>query len=46
MNIAILILEKGYDIVLFDIKGYANSVEHLLKDPKEFQILETDPTIT
>ena len=23
-----------------------NSVEHLLRDPKKFQILETDPTIT
>ena len=33
-------------MVLFVIKGYTNSVEHLFKDPKKFQILDVDPTIT
>lgn len=45
-TVAILIPEKGYDIALFDVKHYTDSVEHLLKDPKEFQIPETDPTIS
>ena len=38
--------DKGNDIALLDIKDYSNSVEHLFKDPKKFQILDTDPTAT
>ena len=38
--------DKGNGIVLLDIKDYSNSVEHLFKDPKKFQILDTDPTVT
>ena len=45
-HVAILKPDKGNGIVLFDIKDYTNSVEHLFKDPKKFQILDTDPTIT
>ena len=45
-HVAILKPDKGNGIVIFDIKDYTNSVEHLFKDPKRFQILDTDPTIT
>ena len=45
-NVAILKPDKGNGIVLLDIKDYSNSVEHLFKDPKKFQILDTDPTVT
>ena len=45
-NVAILKPDRGNGIVLFDTKDYTNSVEHLFKDPKRFQILDTDPTIT
>ena len=38
--------DKGNGIVLFDIKDYTNSVEHLFKDAKKFQVLDTDPTMT
>ena len=43
---AILKPDKGNGIVLLDIKDYTNSVEHLFKDPKKFQILDTDPIVT
>ena len=45
-NVAILKPDKGNGIVLLDIKDYSNSVVHLFKDPKKFQILDTDPTVT
>ena len=45
-NVAILKPDKGNGIVLLDIKDYFNSIEHLFKDPKKFQILDTDPTVT
>ena len=45
-NVAILKPDKGNGIVLLDIKDYSNSVEHLFKDPKKFQVLDTDPTVT
>ena len=45
-NVAILKPDKGNGIVLLDIKDYSNSVEHLFKDPKKFQIVDTDPTVT
>ena len=45
-NVAILKPDKGNGIVLLDIKDYSNSVEHLFKDPKKLQILDTDPTVT
>ena len=32
--------------MLIDIKDYTNSVEHLFKDLKKFEILNTKPTIT
>ena len=35
-NVAILKPDKGNGIVLLDIKDYSNSVEHVLKDPKNF----------
>ena len=38
--------DKSNGIVLLDIKDYSNSVEQLFKDPKKFQILDTDPTVT
>ena len=44
--VAILKPDKGNSIVLFNIKNYINSAEHLFKDPKRFQILHTKPTIT
>ena len=45
-NVAILKPDKGNGIVLLDVKDYSNSVEHLFKDPKKIQILDTDPTVT
>ena len=45
-NVAILKPVKGNGIVLLDIKDYSNSVEHLFKDPKKFQLLDTDHTVT
>ena len=33
-HVAILKPDKGNGIVLFDIKDYTNSIEHLFKDPK------------
>ena len=45
-NVAILKPDKGNGIVLLDIKDYSNSVEHLFKDRKKFQILDTDRTVT
>ena len=44
-QVGILKPDKGNGIVLFDIKDYINSVEHLFKDPKKSQILHTNPTI-
>ena len=35
-NVTILKPDKGNGIVLLDIKDYSNSVEHVLKDPKNF----------
>ena len=32
-------------IKVIDSKDYINFVEHLLKDPKKFQILDTDPAM-
>ena len=45
-NVAILKPDKGNGIVLLDIKDYSNSVEHLFKDRKKFQILDKDHTVT
>ena len=45
-HVAILKSDKGNSIVLFNIRNYINSVDHLFKDPKKFQILHTNPTIT
>ena len=46
-HVAIVKPDKGNGIVLFDIKDYTNSVEHLFKEvSKKFQILDTDPAIT
>ena len=38
--------DKGNGIALLDIKDYSNSVEHLFKDRKKFQIVDTDTTVT
>ena len=45
-NATIMKPDKGNGTVLLDIKGYFDYVEHLYKDPKKFQILDTDPTVT
>ena len=45
-HVTILKPDKGNGIVLFNMKDYTDSVEHLFKDRKKFQILNTDPTIT
>ena len=45
-NAAIMKPDKGNGTVLLDIKDYFDYVEHLYKDPKKFQILDTDPTVT
>ena len=45
-NVANLKPDKGNGIILLDIKDYSSSVEHLFKDPKKFQIIDIDPTVT
>ena len=45
-HVTILKPDKGNGIVLLDIKDYTNSVKHLFEDPKKFQILDKDTTIT
>ena len=45
-HVTILKPGKGNGIVLFEIKDYTDSVVHLFKGRKNFQILDTNPTIT
>ena len=45
-HVALLKQDKGNGIVLFNMKDYTDSVEHLFKDRQKFQILNTNPTIT
>ena len=45
-HVTILKLDKGNGIVLFEIKDYTDSVVHLFKGRKNFQILDTNPTTT
>ena len=45
-HVALLKQDKGNGIVLSNMKDYTDSVEHLFKDRKKFQILNTNPTIT
>ena len=43
---SILNPDKSNGVVIINIKDYTNSVEHLFKDPKKFQILDSNPSIT